>query len=153
MEFTGRSSNTYRGELKHRKLCAKKLKLFALPELGVRDVVSCFKQYLRLVQLDGPFYRRPFSNTVLPSFTKQIVGKNKHQIMTKEICAKAGLEGYFASHSGKVTCATELFNNNIDKQLIQGQTGHHSNADVRAYKRPGDKHFQGSILTTSTTSC
>ena len=44
--------------------------------------------------------------------------------------------------SWKSDLSTELFNNNVDKQLIQGQTGHPSNAGVRAYKRPGDKHFK-----------
>ena len=76
-------------------LCAKKLKIFAVPELCVRDVVSCFKLYLSLVQLDGPF------------FTKQIVGKNKLQVMTKNMC-KSWTRRILASHRGKMTCVTEL---------------------------------------------
>ena len=28
-------------------------------------------------------------------------------------------KGYFTGHSGKVTCATELFSANVDEQLIQ----------------------------------
>ena len=45
----------------------------------------------------------------------------------------------YTNHSGKVTCATELFAHNVDEQLIMRQTGHHSSA-VRAYKRPGVAH-------------
>ena len=37
--------------------------------------------------------------------------------------------------SGKVTCATTLFNQNFDEQLIQRQAGHQSSA-VRVYKQP-----------------
>ena len=36
-------------------------------------------------------------------------------------------------------CATTLFNENIDEQLIKRQTGHKSDA-VRAYKRPCSSH-------------
>ncbi len=53
----------------------------------------------------------------------------------EEMCAKAGLKGNFTNHSGKVTCATQLFEENIDEQLIMRQTGHRSSA-VRAYKWP-----------------
>lgn len=59
--------------------------------------------------------------------------------MIKEMCALAGFSGNFTNHSGKVTCATRLFENNVDEQLIMRQTGHRSNA-VRAYKRPTKEH-------------
>ena len=55
------------------------------------------------------------------------------------MCTLAGLKGNFTNHLGKVTCATRLFHNNFDEQLIMRQTGHRSNA-VRAYKRPGIEH-------------
>ena len=55
------------------------------------------------------------------------------------MCAKAGLSGNFTYHSGKVTCATRLFAENIDEQLIMRQTGHRSTA-VCSYKRPAAKH-------------
>ena len=48
---------------------------------------------------------------------------------------KAGMKGKYTNHSGKQSCATTLFQNGVDKQLIMGRTGHQSNA-VRAYKRP-----------------
>ena len=139
MEFSGRSTKTYSGGLKHRKLEAKSLRIFSVAEIGERDIVSCFKQYISLIPPDGPFYRRPSNVSGACSFTKQVIGKNKLQGLIKAICEQAGFEGYFTGHSGKVTCATELFNNNIDEQLIQVQTGHRSTA-VRAYKRPGEEH-------------
>ena len=57
----------------------------------------------------------------------------------KRFCAQAGFTGNFTNHSGKVTCATNLFSQNFDEQLIQRQTGHRSDA-VRAYKRPSTSH-------------
>ena len=60
--------------------------------------------------------------------------------MLKKFCHKAGFEGNFTNHSGKVTCATELFSNDIDEQLIMKQTGHRSQDAVRKYKRPSAQH-------------
>ena len=61
-------------------------------------------------------------------------------ILLKYCCEKGGFEGYFTNHSGKVTCATELFKENIDEQLIMKQTGHRSKDAVRQYKRPSFEH-------------
>ena len=47
--------------------------------------------------------------------------------------------GSFYHHSGKVTCATQLFEENVDEKLIKLQTGHRSDA-VRAYKCPIRSH-------------
>ena len=49
---------------------------------------------------------------------------------------QAGFNGRFIIHSGKVTCATQLFEENVDEQL---QTGPRSDA-VPAYKRPTKSH-------------
>ena len=42
MKFTERSNKTYQVGLRHHKLNPKELKIFAVPELGERDVVDCF---------------------------------------------------------------------------------------------------------------
>ena len=65
---------------------------------------------------------------------------NKLNVIVKKICKKAGFKGYFTNHSGKVTCATELYKQNIDEQLIMQQTGHRSLDGVRKYKRSSDQH-------------
>ena len=142
LEFVGRSCKTYQGGLKHRKLLPKSLKVYSAPELGDRDVVSCFKYYLSLIPKEGPFYRRPASSKSSVGFTKQVVGKNTLNGLVKNFCMEGGLEGYFTGHSGKVTCATALFSENIDEQLIQIQTGHRSTEGVRYYKRPTEDHFK-----------
>ena len=120
----------------------KNLKAYSVPELGDRDVVSCFKYYISLIPKEGPFYRRPASSKSSVTFIKQVVGKNTLNGLVKNFCMEGGLEGYFTGHSGKVTCATALFNENIDEQLIQIQTGHQSTEGVRYYKRPTEDHFK-----------
>ena len=47
----------------------------------------------------------------------------------------AGIDGYFTNHSLRHTTATRLFDKDVDKQLIQEQTGHNSFA-ICHYKRP-----------------
>ena len=52
-----------------------------------------------------------------------------------EIAKRGGLQGIFTNHSGKRTCATELYDAGIDEQEIMERTGHRSVKSVRAYKR------------------
>ena len=51
---------------------------------------------------------------------------------------QAGFKGHFTNYSGKVTCATQLFEENVE-QLIKLQTSHRSDA-VRAYKHSTKSH-------------
>lgn len=142
LEFIGNVSKTYNGGLQHRKILPKKLKIYADPELGDTDIVSIFKYYLSLVPKEGAFYRRPAIKASSVAFTKQVVGKNTLSKLAQNFCSEAGLEGHFTGHSGKVTCATELFHNGVDEQLIQIYTGHRSVAGVRSYKRPGEDQYK-----------
>ena len=141
MQFTGRNSKTYQGGLAHRKMAPKVLKIYSKPELGERDIVSCYQLYLNCIPSEGPFYRRPAPGKQL-KFSKQVCGKNTLGQLVQKFCSEAGFNGFFTGHSGKVTCATELFSNNIDEQLIQHYTGHRSTESLRAYKRAGDDHFK-----------
>lgn len=141
MQFHGRNSKTYQGGLEHRKVLPKVLKIYSKPELGERDIVSCYQLYLNCIPNEGPFYRRPAPGKQL-KFTKQVCGKNTLGKLVQKFCHEAGFQGFFTGHSGKVTCATELFNSNFDEQLIQHYTGHRSTDSVRAYKRAGEDHFK-----------
>ena len=55
----------------------------------------------------------------------------------KKLTDAAGFVGNFTCHSFRATVASRLFENGIDEQLIQEQTGHSSTA-VRRYKRTSD---------------
>ena len=39
---------------------------------------------------------------------------------------QAGFNGHFTNHSGKVTCVTQLFEDNVDEQFFKLQTDHRS---------------------------
>ena len=97
-----------------------------------------YSHFFGFIPEQGPFYRKPLKGKDI-KFGAQVIGRNKLSTLMKEMCTLAGLKGNFTNHSGKVTCATRLFHNNFDEQLIMRQTGHRSNA-VRAYKRPGIEH-------------
>ncbi len=138
LHFKGRLWKNWQGGLKHRRVDAKDLTIYAKPELGERCAVDCFEEYLSLIPQVGPFYRRPIESST-PKFSLQVIGVHQLETIVKRFCTDAGFEGYFTNHSGKVTCATQLFENNVDEQLIKRQTGHRSDA-VRQYKRPSDAH-------------
>lgn len=139
LRFLGRGCKNWQGGLHQQKIDPKDLKIYAKPELGERCAVSIFEFYLRLIPANGPFYRRPLVGSP-PRYSIQVIGVNKLAHIVKNFCEKAGFQGYFTNHSGKVTCATELFKQNIDEQLIMKQTGHRSQDAVRRYKRPSVQH-------------
>ena len=98
----------------------KDFKIYSSPELGERDIVECFKLYISLILSSGQFYRRPMkeSSAGLPKFSTQAIGKNTLSNLVQKFCNEAGFEGFFTRHSGKVTCATQLFGEDVDEQLI-----------------------------------
>ena len=139
IRFLGRTCKNWQGGLHQRNIKPKDLKIYAKPELGERCAVSIFQYYLDLIPSVGRFYRRPLTGSPA-RYSAQVIGKNKLSLIVRKFCDKAGFKGTYTNHSGKVTCATELFNNNIDEQLIMKQTGHRSQDAVRKYKRPSVQH-------------
>lgn len=101
-------------------------------------MVGCFQLYLSLIPKEEAFYRRPLRGSP-PRFSSQVVGIHTLEKIVPDFCKQAGFTGRFTNHSGKVTFATLLFEENVDEQLIKQQTGHRSDA-VRAYKRPAKSH-------------
>lgn len=86
------------------------------------------------------FYHKPIGLNP-PKFSSQCIGKNTLATLMKEMCKKAGLEWKGTSQitQARLTCATRLFESNVDEQLIMHQTGHRSNA-VWSYKQPTAEH-------------
>jgi hypothetical protein len=68
-------------------------------------------------------------------YTTRPVGKNILSKIVKTMCTAAGISGNMRNHSLKATCATRLYQANIDEQQIMERTGHRSTIGVRAYKR------------------
>ena len=99
-----------------------------------------FDDYLGALDRAGSFDRRPLPQ--LPGkpirFSNQNIGVNKLKTFKKTICEK-GLTRHYTNHSGKRTCATQLYNQNVDEQEITRRTGHRSTTAVRKYKRAIDE--------------
>ena len=71
--------------------------------------------------------------------------------MIQKMFGEAGIstEGRnITGHSGKVTCVTQLFTNNVSDTLINGRTGHTSNA-LEKYKRSNTKRREQRITATN----
>lgn len=66
-------------------------------------------------------------------YSEQVLGINKIKGLMKEITGNAGLVGNFTNHSGKRTCATQLYQAGVDEQDIMSRTGHRSESAVRKY--------------------
>ena len=139
LRFVGKSCKNWQGGLNQRKVEAKDLRIYSDPSLGNRCAISCFEIYLNLIPSSGQFYLRPIGDNP-PRFSSQKIGIHKLENIVKDFCTQAGFKGFFTNHSGKVTCATELFKHNVDEQLIMRQTGHRSTDAVRRYKRPSGEH-------------
>ena len=91
------------------------------------------------------FYVMPKKNGVALGttwFTNRPIGKNKLAGFMKRICEKAGVHHNVTNHSLRATCATRLYESNVDEQLIMERTGHRSVSGVRAYKRTSDFHLE-----------
>ena len=139
LRFMGRSCKNYQGGLRHRKVEPKDFRIYEDKTRGERCIVSCFEFYLTLIPATGPFYRRPIGDSP-PRYSTQAIGLNTLKTIAKNFCTEAGFSSQYSNHSGKETCATELFRNDVDEQLIMKQTGHQSQDAVRAYKRPSIEH-------------
>ena len=92
---------------------------------------------LQCVGTTNHFYHRPFPGTEV-RFSQKPVGVNKLATLNKSMYTKAGLKGNFSNHSGKRTCATSLFHEGFDEQMISSRTGHRSMA-IRDYKVLSDE--------------
>ena len=93
-----------------------------------------FRTYLTALGFQGAFYRRPLAGSPV-RYGDQVVGVNKLKNMMKIICERGGLKGNYSNHSGKRTCATQLYMAGVDEQEIMSRTGHRSEKSVRKYKQ------------------
>ena len=111
-----------------------------------------YEEYLDILsQLGGDaFYRRPSAKG--KTFCVQPVGVNKLGTIIKRMCKEAGLDSYFSNHSGKRTCATDLYQAGVPEQEIMARTRHRSVKSARKYKRPSTemRHFKYFRTSTGT---
>lgn len=105
-----------------------------------RCIVKIYDKYLSLIPRQGRFYRKPLPHCSFggrPRFSTQSICINMLQSKMKELFQNAGIDvnnKVITNHSGKLTCATTLFNAGYDDLVIKSRRGHCSNA-VDFYKR------------------
>ena len=62
------------------------------------------------------------------------VGINTITKVVKNMCSKAGLEGFYSNHSLRATAATRMYAADLPEQLTSEKTGQRSEA-IRSYRR------------------
>ena len=149
LEYTDYGSKTNRGGLKHMKVENKIIRQYENPADEEHCVVNIFVKYLCFVpSRDKQFYFRPLADdgSGVPRFADQPAGRNKLSQIIPQMCQAAGIQGRKTGHSGKVTCATTLYQQNFSDQLIKERTGHRSLEALHKYKRTGsDQQMQVSM--------
>ena len=85
------------------------------------------------------YFKTPLSHNAL----SKVVGS---------LMKDAGYEGHYTNHSARVTCASRLFDGEVDEQLIMARTNHASTDGVRPYKRVSTKlqELTYDVLNSST---
>ena len=131
------------GGLDHIHVQGKQVRAYA----GInpdRCIVSLYKKYQLVCPKPRPnaFYLRPLQQPKSTEhgevwFYNQAVGRNTLSQVVSKICKNAGIGGFRTNHSLRTSAACRLYEQGIEEQLIQEQTGHRSNA-VRGYKRTTD---------------
>ena len=88
---------------------------------------------------DGVFYLQPLLKpTHTCWYSVKLIGCHTLKNMVKDMCRRAGIEGYKTNHSLFAPTA-RLFHAGIDEQLIMERTGHKSLDGVRSYKRTSEE--------------
>lgn len=87
------------------------------------------------------FYLTPIKNPQNGTWYMDMpIGHNVLGKTVGRLCQKAGIRGYKTNHSLRATCATRLFDEGVDEQLIMNRTGHRTTTGVRTYKRISEMH-------------
>lgn len=127
-------SKTYHGGLKDLKYKPRVVKHICCDGKDANHypcIVNCYATYLEKIKhLSGEieaFYFKPNPNSVEFSFCRAPVGVNTLNKILLELCAEVGINRK-TSHCLRITCATRLFQGQMEEKLIRERTGHRSNA-------------------------
>jgi hypothetical protein len=105
---------------------------------STRCIADYYEKYLTALGNRGYLYRRPLAGGIV-RYGEQVVGVNKIKGLMKEITTKTGFQGNYTNHSGKRTCATQLYIAGITEHEIMARTGHRTETAMRKYKRSSSK--------------
>lgn len=141
LQYVQDVSKTNSGGLAHRNVKRKVCRAYENLEQPERCPVRLYSLYLShcpsdLSKTQNAFYLRPLEK---PNshvwYYNQAAGKNTLSAVVGKLMKKGGFQGYYTNHSLRATCATRLYQENVDEQIIQEITGHRSLDGLRSYKR------------------
>ena len=139
LRYRGDISKNRPGGLKGRKIKPKVVVHYSNPENPQRCFVELFKRYNSLCPHDRPsnaFYLSPLTKPKQDCwFSRAPLGHNTLKNIVKNMCKKAGIQGFKTNHSLRATAATRLYSSGVDEQLVMERTGHRSIEGIRGYKR------------------
>lgn len=147
LEYTEDISKTNQGGLDHKGVKRKVVRAYQNTSNPDRCIVHYWKKHLAVRpksdQCPNDFYLRPLNqpNAQGVWFAMQPIGRVKLGNTVSELAKEAGLTGKVTNHSLRATCASRLYRNDVDEQLICEKTGHRSNA-VRTYKRTSEDQMR-----------
>ena len=139
LKYQGRVSKNNQGGLDHRRVTPKCIQHYADPS-NDRCFVRLYETYLKLIPANGLFYRKPLPPSdkfKYPRFSAAHLSQHEISCMFKKFYAMSGLDvgsRKITNHSGRVTCATQLYNAGFDNKAVTSRSYHRSNA-VESYKR------------------
>ena len=104
--------------------------------------VRILDKYLRLLPPEAKdqdnFYLTPLPKKPMdplkPWYTKTPIGRNRLNVMLKEMCQEAGICGNFSNHSLRAYGASSMFQAGVPEKLIQQRTGHRTLEALRQYE-------------------
>ena len=137
-------SKTFHGGLKDLKKNRRLIeqKCHKIGEEHSRCLVQFYNLYLEKIAVcieanPHAFYFKPHRSRSF-AYEKSAVGVNTlAKILPEKLCANAGIERK-TSHCLRVTCATRLFQRNVQEKQIRERTGHRSDSLFR-YEKPSDE--------------
>ena len=144
LSYSENVSNTNNGGLKYRKVEPKVVNhvdkySVTNPSRSHTLLLMKYLQKRNDIQSDI-FYLTPISNPISSWYKNLPIGHNVLGKTVGRLCKKAGIQGHKTNHSLRATCATRLFEQGVDEQLIMNRTGHRTTTGVRNYKRISEIH-------------
>lgn len=142
LEYREDSSKNNQGGIQQRKVSRKVVRAYENVQNPNRCLVCLYKKYLELrpktPRCPDHFYLRPLNKPTADCwYSHQAIGRQTLSKVVSSLLEQVGVKlgsGRLSNHSLRATCASRLFQNNVDEQLIMDRTGHRS-ASVRSYKR------------------
>ena len=139
--YSEKFSKTFSGGLRDMRKSPKKVVHFEnVSSDGRKSHIDLFTKFISVrPKRTTRFYLQPLKEPKDGCwFSTRPIGKNSLSKFMKDICSLSGIDGRKTNHSLRATCASRLYQSNVDEQLIMEHTGHQSAIGVRNYKRTND---------------